>query len=276
MKIDYEFLTQKKREMPFSVKGMAQAVVPELDTTGRIIKLVANTFNYFDHDFDALTKTCANRSIVNNGAKSAAPDKIAHLLQHKMSDVVGKSLLESVEKVDGNYVLYAESFLPDTTDGEDTLRKYQAGMYNQHSIGFNYLDLTYLEKGAAGWDKWMNELLNPEDADAVGYGWKINEIKLWEYSTVTFGANKLTPYLGAKSVNGTANIINLKIAQLAEKAIKRDVINRDLFDYELMQLQQMIVELSETVSLKQSTLEKDPLLASTLVQLSGFSKLLKF
>jgi len=272
--MDFEFLTQKKKEMPFAVKGSSQ-YSNEIDEGQRIVKLVANTFNYFDHDFDALTKTCANRSISNNGAKSDAPDKIVHLLHHNMSNVVGKSMSESVEKVDGKYVFYAESFLPDTTDGEDTLKKYKAGMYNQHSIGFNYLNLEYLEKGATGWDKWMNELINPEDADQVGYGWKVSEIKLWEYSTVTFGANKLTPYLGAKSVNGVADIINKKIALLAEKAIKREVINRDLFDYELMQLQQMVLELSETVSLKQGTLPQDPPPASTLVQLSGFSKFLK-
>lgn len=275
--IDREFLTQKKREMPFAIKSASENNT-EIDTVGRIVKVVANTFNYFDYDFDALAKTCANRSIANNGAKSEAPDKIAHLLHHSMHNVVGKSLNESVEKVNGNYALVCESFLPDTTDGEDTLKKYHAGMYNQHSIGFNYLDLSYLEKGAAGWDKWLNELINPEDADLVGYGWKINEIKLWEYSTVAFGANKLTPYLGAKSVNGTADIINLKIAKLAELVIKREVVNRDLFDFELMQLQQMIVELSETVSLKQGTLEKDPLRGDTLktIELSGFSNFLNF
>jgi len=274
MAIDYELLTQKKKDTPFSVKG-ASANQAEIDTTGRLVKLVANTFNYFDHDFDALTKTCANRSISNNGAKSEAADKICHLLHHDMKRVVGKSMNESVEKIDGKYVLAAESYLPETIEGEDTLTKYKLGMYNQHSIGFNYLDLTFMEKGAAGWDKWMSELINPEDADIVGYGWKVSEIKLWEYSTVTFGANKLTPYLGTKSLT-TCDVIRKKIDLLAEKAIKREVVNRDLFDYELMQLQQMVVELYETVSLKQSTPPKDPQNESTLIELSGFSKLLKF
>ncbi len=254
MKFDADFLTQKKKEIPFKIKG-AHIQHKEIDSNSRIIKAVVNTLNFFDYDFDALATGVANRSINNNGAKSSAPDKIAHLLHHDMHRAVGKSQSESEETIDGKKVLLAESFLPETQDGDDTLTKYETGIYNQHSIGFKYTNLTYMEKGTDAWKDWMKELINPEDAEDVGYGWKVSEINWWEYSTVVFGANKLTPYLGTKSENKSdiAAVISEKMTILAYKAMRRDIKNKKLFEYELSQLKQMVFELAENDSQKPFT-----------------------
>lgn len=254
MKFDADFLTQKKKDIPFKIKS-GHIQHKEVDSSNRIIKAVVNTLNFFDYDFDVLAPGCANRSINNNGAKSQAPDKIAHLLHHDMHKVVGKSQVESEEVIDGKKVLYTESFLPETTDGDDTLTKYETGMYNQHSVGFKYTNLTYMEKGTEAWENWLKELINPEDADEVGYGWKVSEINWWEYSTVVFGANKLTPYLGTKSENKSdiAAVISQKMTILAYKAMRREIKNKSLFEFELAQLKQMILELSEHDSKKRTT-----------------------
>lgn len=278
MKFDPDLLTQNKKEIPFKIKGN-HIQHKEIDNSSRTVKLVVNTLNFFDYDFDALAKGCANRSISNNGAKSNAPDKIAHLLHHDMYRPVGKSLLEAEETIDGKKVLYVESFLPETTDGDDTMTKYEVEIYNQHSVGFGYKNLTYMEKGSDAWDDWLKELINPEDADEVGYGWKVSEIAWWEYSTVVFGANKLTPYLGTKSTNKVeiGNVISQKMAILANKAMRRDIKNKKAFDFELRQLQQMILELSELDSSSKDTHGNDPDLHDTQkINLSGFSKKLNF
>lgn len=279
MKIDFDFLTQKKKDIPFKVKSSISNY-KELDMSGRTVSIVANTLNYFDYDFDALAKGCANRSIQNNGAKSQAPDKIAHLLHHDMHRPVGKSMEESEQELDGNSVLMCKSYMPETTDGEDTLIKYETGIYNQHSTGFKYLDLHHLERGSEAWDNWMKELINPEDAEEVGYGWKVNEIGWWEYSTVVFGANKLTPYIGTKSENKVdiADIINQKMTILATKAMRREIKNKKLFDFELAQLQQMILELSEAGSLKDGTQNgsQSESTQKKKITLTGFSNNLKF
>lgn len=248
-------IIQKKKDIPFKIKANS-INFKEIDTANRIVKLVANTLNFFDYDCDVLLKGCANRSIADRGAKSESFDKIAHLLHHDMHRPVGKSLLEAEEVVDKKKVLYCESFLPETTDGDDTLTKYEVGMHNQHSIGFKYLNIDYIEKGATGWDKVMKDLLNPEDAENVGYLWAVKEIMWWEYSTVVFGANKLTPYLGTKSTNKVdiCESISQKIAILANKAMRREVKDKKLFEFELAQLQQMIMELSEEDTSKQSAL----------------------
>lgn len=273
--IDHEMLTQKKRDIYYKIKG-ANFEHKELDSQARTVKMVVNTLNFFDYDFDSLSPGVANRSIANNGAKSSAPDKIAHLLHHDIYRPVGKSTHEAQEVIDGRHVLYCESFLPETIDGDDTLTKYEAGMFNQHSIGFQYKVLEYLEKGAAGWDKWLNTLINPEDADAVGYGWNVKEIRWYEYSTVVFGANKLTTYLGSKSANKIDHVeaLNAKIAILATKAMRREIKNQELFKFELLQLQQMVCELFDTGSSDDGA-TKDTQLPG--VGLSGFSnKLILF
>lgn len=262
--MDIEFLTQKKKEIHFKIKG-ASIQHKELDTSNRTVDIVVNTLNYFDHDFDALASGCADRSMNNNGAKSDAPDKIAHLLHHDMHQPVGKSQNESEETLDGKKVLRCQSFIPDTVKGDDTLTNYEVEIYNQHSIGFNYKNLTYMEKGTDAWEGWLKELINPEDADEVGYGWKVSEIAWWEFSTVVFGANKLTPYLGTKSTNKVdiATVINQKMTILANKAMRREIKNKRLFEIELAQLKQMITELSELDSSKPNT-PADPLGADTL------------
>jgi len=278
MKFDADFLTKKKKEIPFKIKEN-HVQYKEIDTTNRVVKLIANTLNFFDHDFDSLAPGCANRSIADNGAKSSSPAKIAHLLHHDMHRPVGKSQHEAEETIDGKKVLYCESFLPETIDGDDTLTKYEVEMYNQHSIGFKYLDIKYLQKGATGWDAFIKSLINPEDAEEVGYAWSVKEIMWWEYSTVTFGSNKLTQYLGTKSENkfDIAGIISQKIAILANKAMRREIKDRKLFDFELSQLQQMIYELSA-----EGTPKKDAQDGSSddgnqkAIKLLGFSSNLKF
>lgn len=282
MKFESDYLVEQKKKQPFPIKTSANGVqFKEIDTTGRVIKAVVNTLNYFDYDFDVLLKGCANRSISQRGAKTDSIDKIAHLLHHDMRRPVGKSQLEAEQVIDGKSVLYCESFLPDTVDGDDTLTKYEVGMYNQHSIGFRYVDLEFVEKGAANWDKILAKLINPEDADKVGYLWAVKEIKWWEYSTVTFGANKLTPYLGTKSENKLemADAISKKIAILATQAMRREIKNEEAFKFELSQLQQMVYELSSVNSLKQIPPPESPESESTeqkKVSLTGFSKSLNF
>lgn len=272
--MDLQELIAKRKSIPFKVKS-DESGYKEVDTTNRIVKIVANTLNFFDYDKDVLLPGCANRSMSDRGAKSSAVAKIAHLLHHDMHRPVGKSMLEAEETIDGKKVLYCESFLPDTTDGDDTLVKYEVGIYNQHSIGLRYVDINFIEKGAAGWDKIMKKLLNPEAADAVGYLWAVKEINWFEYSTVTFGANELTPYLGTKSKNknDVADIISQKLAILANKAMRREIKDKTAFDFELAQLQQMIFELSEMEPSKKSA-PMDSQLGETpeIVKLSGFSK----
>jgi hypothetical protein len=251
--------TKNKLNQHFAVKTNL-STYKEIDEERRIIKAVANTYNYYDHDYDALRMGCSKKSIDDRGAQSNAPDKILHALFHDLTRLPGKSILEAERTINGNQVLYTESKLTDTSEGEDTLVKYVDGIYNQHSIGFRYVQLEYVEREGDGWDKFINTLINPEDAEKVGFGYDVTEINLHEWSTVAFGANKLTPFLGTKTKNNKIHLENIytKMDALIKKANRQDVKNKKIFDLQLSQLKQMIAELTNSKPSLKDTLIQEP------------------
>lgn len=230
----------------------------EIDESSRVIKAVVNTYNYFDSDFDVLRSGSAKRSINNRGAKSKANDKILHAFNHNLSELPGKSILEEEITIDGNQVLYTESRISESTDGENLLIKYNEDIYNQHSIGFQYKQIEYIEEGSEEWDNYLKDLINPEDAVKVGYGWDVKEINWFEWSTVAFGANKLTPYLGTKSENKTIQLNNLytKLDSLIKKS-KKGIKNKSVFEMQYFQLKQMIQETMFLKQIEKPTRKKD-------------------
>jgi hypothetical protein len=236
---------QDKLNIPFQVKSNL-STYKEIDEGQRTIKAVVNTYNYFDYDYDVLRVGCAKKSIQERGSNSQAPDKILHALFHDLRQLPGKSMNEKETEVNGNFVIYAESKLSESSDGEDTLIKYKDGIYNQHSIGFNYMQIEFVEKESEGWDNYIRDLINPEDAENAGFGWDVKEIKLHEWSTVALGANRLTPYLGVKTQNKKILLENVfaKLKALVEKSKRLEVKNKKIFELQYKQLQQMIYELT--------------------------------
>ncbi len=249
----------EKLAIPYQVKSNL-ASYKEIDEAGRTIKAVANTYNYFDYDYDVLRDGAAKKSIIERGARSKAHDKIMHALFHDLTKIVGRSENEAEIMMEGNPVLYVESYLPETTDGEDTLIKYISKMYNQHSIGFNYVHLEFIEEESDAWDEFLKDLINPEDAIKAGFGWNIWEINWHEWSTVARGANKLTPYLGVKTENKSVLLQNvfMKMNALIEKAKRFDVKNKKLFELQYKQLQQMIYEMTTIEPSKKDIAKKQP------------------
>lgn len=228
----------------------------EIDNSARTIKAVANTYNFFDSDYDVLRLGCCKKSIQERGSASSAPDKILHALFHDLTRLPGKSMNEAETFLDGKPVLYCESKLSETVDGEETLVKYNDGIYNQHSIGFRYVQIEYVEKESEGWDAYLKDLINPADADIIGYGWDVKEINLHEWSTVPIGANKLTAYLGVKTENKAIRLQNIytKMDALINKSRRSEIKNKRIFELQVKQLKQMIAESYELKPDLKSTL----------------------
>lgn len=248
---------QDKLSIPYQVKSNL-ASYKEIDEAQRTVKAVVNTYNYYDYDKDVLRVGSAKRSIDMRGSKSDANDKILHALFHDLKQLPGKSINEAETEVSGNFVLYAESKLSETVDGENTLVKYQDGIYNQHSIGFSYVQIEYIENEGSGWDDFTKNLINPEEAEKFGYGWDVKEINWFEWSTVALGANKLTPYLGVKTKNKNIQLANIykKMDALMEKAKRFEVKNKKIFELQLKQLKQMVLELTQIDSVDKDALVK--------------------
>jgi len=105
------------------------------------------------------------------------PIMIAHLRNHDWEHQIGK-LIELGEDSKG---LFFVSQMGRSTKGADAFLDYQDGILNEHSIGFNYIGekINWIE------DSSYNE----------GGFFEVKEVKLWEGSGVTFGANEFTPVL---------------------------------------------------------------------------------
>jgi HK97 family phage prohead protease len=239
----------------YSVKpcGSIQAAIKDVDTETRTVTGFFNTFHFLDSDRDVLLPGAAKKSIKERGPKSQAVAKIKHAMDHDLTRLPGKIVTLEEREIDGIKGIYFETRMADTTLGNDTLKNYLEKIYDNHSIGFQYLQMEMVERDAKGWDKLVGQLINPEEAEKVNIMWAVKEIALFEGSTVAFGANQLTPFLGVKSGNKEA--LKLALFDRMEKLTKalRNGTQSDetmeTFELQVLQMKQMLDEIVEGVEL---------------------------
>lgn len=254
-----------KKDAHYKIRpcGGIKASVKDVDMNGRIVTMVLNTYNYLDSQGDVLLPGCAKKSIRDNGPKTGVDTpKIKHLLFHSWEKVTGKILVLDERNIEGIDCIYAETYMPDTTDGNDTLKNYDAGVYDNHSIGFNYLRTEFLERETSGWKKAVDQLINPEAADNWHYMWLVKEIALWEGSTVAFGANAMTPCLGIKDGSPAEQKAELyKRFDILTKQLRSGTQTDEMlhsFDMQVRQIKQMIedIEIADAVGQKDRERQK--------------------
>lgn len=255
----------------YKVNKSYETITKDVDFTKRIVKSIANTYMFFDQDQDVLLPGVSAKSIQERGPNSIGEAKIKNVKDHQISVRIGKPLILDEREIDGHKVLYGESRMLTSTIGNDMLIEYQEGVIDQHSIGFRYMDLELVTADDESWTKWKNQLINPQDAEEIGYMFLVKEIELFEWSPVSFGSNKLTSYLGVKSENKQATIlkINDRLDLLEKQLRSGKQSDYAMFDYELetRQLKQIITELFEQEpSIKDTLLAQRRLLEDTREQ----------
>ena len=185
-----------------------------------------------DYDRDIIEMGAARKTIMERGPKGS--NEIFFLNQHNWDQPHGKpSVLEDQAKG-----IYFEANVAPTSYGKDSLILYEAGIVIQHSIGF--------------------QTIKSEDSGSYQDGTftrHIKEIKLFEGSNVTLGANPNTPFTGFKSL--TFEQTNDQI-QAIVKLIRNGTLTDDMFlqlEIALKQLQKHSYELGkqETKSLETVT-----------------------
>ena len=254
----------------YSVKpSQVKALVENVDTVSRTVTGFYNAYNFIDSDGDVLLPGAAKKSIKERGPKSTAVAKIKHALNHDLTQLPGKIVTLEEKTVNGISGIYFETKMADTTIGNDTLKNYLEGIYDNHSIGFQFVQSEFVEKGAKGWDKYVGQLLNPNDAEARGYLFAVKEILLYEGSTVAFGANSLTPYLGVKSENKEAMKLAIieRLSKL-EHTLKNGTQSDDMmrtFEIQVLQLKEMVAELTDNMTFSKATqVAPEPVKAKTI------------
>jgi hypothetical protein len=172
------------------------------------VKVIANTANWFDSQGDVLLTDSCKRSLKDR--KGMIPHLHDHI--HRIDEQVG-----DVQKIYTQEILLSELGInkPGSTQVlifETRIRKdynekvynlYKNGKVQQHSIGLQYVsggiemainDSEY-EKENLFWEKYINLVINRDEAEESGYMWIVSEYKLLENSAVLFGSNILTPTL---------------------------------------------------------------------------------
>ena len=259
-------MTLLKNKKPFyAVKDCGIDIqVKDVDTSSRTVCYIANTFNFFDSQNDVLLPGCVDKSLTERGPLSNAPDKIVHAMFHNLNRLPGKIKLMEQRVIDGMTVIYGETKLSTSTEGNDALINYADGIYNQHSIGLQYVQgaCEWISRDTPGdkWKKLLSQLINPETADQVGEAFVCSEIKLFENSTVTFGANKLTPTLGIKSEDKDLILMEYdsRLQQLlgaVKSGLQSDGMMKS-FELQILQLRQAAADMVEhfgTKSIKDKT-----------------------
>lgn len=245
---DLELLKSKKMETHYKVKDAFEAVTKDVDFSKRVVKVIPNTYFFFDSDQDVLLPGCAAKSFLERGPDSTGV-KIKNVYGHDLNLKIGVPKVLEEKKMGDKHVQYAESKMLTTTKGNDTLIEYQEGAIDNHSIGFQYKILDFISADEKDWKKWVDQLINPEEAEKFGYMFLVKEILQFEFSPVAFGANSLTPYLGVKSQNKEAMILKTfeRIDFLETQYKVGRQSDETLQDYQLqsLQLKQIISELFE-------------------------------
>jgi HK97 family phage prohead protease len=179
-------------------------------------------------------------------------NRIMHLLQHNPLMPLGKPT-ELMEDAKG---LRFTSKITETSYGKDVIKLYAEGVFNEHSVGF--------------------EIIKADNK--AGYR-EIREIKLWEGSTVTWGANPNTPIESMKSWDKPkseemlAKFCNiLRNGDLTDEGMIQLEIGLKQLENHLKALESVQIVESEETQFKS---EEDPTIAMAL-EFEYYQKLKKF
>lgn len=193
------------------------ARIKDMSVADRTVTGYFASFGNVDYDNDMFEAGAFNKTIAEWGPDGR--NKIVHLYQHDTMMPLAKP---KVLKAD-EFGVYFESQFATTSWGTDVLKLYEAGVINEHSVGFQI----------------MRSI--PETVEGKTFN-RINEVRMWEGSTVTFGANEDTPFAGMKSLKKSE--IMDRVNKLT-KAVRNGTFTDETFhllEIQLAQLNHFIAE----------------------------------
>lgn len=203
--------------------------IKDLDTTKRVVTGYLSSFGNKDHHGDVIEYGAFKKSITDR------KDSIYFLNQHNWAQPHGKFKV----LIEDSKGLYFESEpLPNTTYSSDLLKLYEAGIVKEHSIGFQTVTSDY---------------------DAKTDIRIIKEVKLYEGSNVTLGANPETPFTGFKSLS--LDVMNDDV-KLIIKAVRNGTFSNETFILLEMALKKLQ---TDAYVLGQKSLKEEEPLKDTLL-----------
>lgn len=189
--------------------------VKDVDVKGRIVTGYLSAFDNKDYHDDIIVKGAFTKSIMER------KEKIFFLNQHKWDQPHGKfSLLQE----DAKGLYFESNPLVDTSYSTDLLKLYDAGIVNNHSIGYSVI---------------QDEIKSDHRV--------LKELKLYEGSNVTIGANPETPFTGMKAgFKQASDQAKRIIKMLRDGDVTDDTMS--LLEIALKQYEYELIELGKKVN----------------------------
>ena len=202
--------------MYFSTKGIStsvEGVITDIDPASGTIKGYFSVFGNKDSDEDVIMPGAFTKTLQENGSR------IRHVWQHNISQPLARPKLFQDSKG-----LAFESVISKTNLGKDVILLYEDGVIDEHSIGYRIVKAQRVSD--------YNEL---------------RELRLWEGSSVTLGANELA--LGGPSKSLTEEQLIKRMDQ-TYKALRNGRYESEeifeLLDVYHQQLKQLFHDLVST------------------------------
>jgi hypothetical protein len=113
--------------------------------------------------------------------------------------------------------------------------QYLNGYVKNHSVGMRYvkIDMAVNNKDYASeyavWQKYIDSVINKQDAIDKGYFWAVTEAKLVEGSAVVMGSNKVTPTLSVEEKEEPEQSTNNKNEPFIHSPQAKEIINNFKF-----------------------------------------------
>jgi uncharacterized protein len=212
------------------------AQVKDVDEKSNTVQGYFSVFGNVDSDNDVIEKGAFKRTIDQRGPKGS--DRIMHLWQHNPIMPLGKPK----ELQEDEIGLRFTTTITDTTYGMDAIKLYRDGVISEHSIGFEILQ-SHPEKNAN----------------------ILTEIRLWEGSSVTWGANEMA----RGGMKGVSVDWMQERYNILRNAMKSDDYTDETYksiENQLNWLAKQYIESKETDQLETATPEKDSVKESDLLE----------
>jgi hypothetical protein len=199
--------------------------VKDVDTKKGIVTGYGSKFGNIDSDFDMIMPGAFSKTITENGP-GAKNQRIYHLRQHDRDKLLGKPYILKED----DYGLYFENEVVKTSLGKDSLLLYEAGIFNEHSIGYNVVNFK-------------------EEKDH----YKLTELKLFEISAVTWGSNSETPTVGMKTEDRKALVLD-QFSRVRNLIKNGNLLEEETFFF----LENILVNLESEIKTLFTSLKAEP------------------
>ena len=215
--------------------------IKDVDTKSGTIVAYFSKFGNIDSDLDMAVPGMFKKTIAERGAEGK--DRIVHLYQHSTYDIISRPQ-KIYEDAEGG--IFESKLNKKRPLSNDVLEMYEDGTLKEHSFGYQVI-----KDNAVKDDK--GEFLYNE----------LIEVRLWEVSSVTWGANEEARFQGFKSEKKEERIKELQDKfDRFSKALRNGKYTDETFyliEIEVAQLQEMLKSLETDEPIAEITPTIEPM-----------------